>query len=93
MKKMLVIAAVALAPALYVQAEPRSFEDLSFRQDRASVERGEVTRLVHPVGHGKYRPNQSAAPIREADTEIAAFEEVSSAPGVARPDRADRIPR
>ncbi|HEY8386865.1 MAG TPA: hypothetical protein VIK82_11670 [Porticoccaceae bacterium] len=81
-----------LAPAYSVLAEPRSFDDLSFRQERPAVEQGEVTRIVYPIGHGKYRHHQTPLAVEDVDTEIAVFEEVEEE-RFTRPQRSDRIPR
>ena len=87
------IIALGLAPAFSALAEPRSFDELSFRQDRASAETGDVTRVFYTIGHSKYRHHRTSLAEPAVDTETAAFEEVEAAQRFTRPLRPDRIPR
>lgn len=91
MKKtaLLVSMSTALLLAAPVQAEPASMNDLSFRQENPARP-AQVSRATSEDAITRYRPYHLRSNAVTADTEIAAFEEVSGKPASTRIKRMDR---
>ncbi len=82
------IAGVIALCAAAAQAEPRSFDQLSFRQETSPAP-AQLSQAPNERRLDKYRPYLKSAPV--AQTEIAAFEEVNREQrGPTRPSRPDR---
>lgn len=89
----LMAASLLIGVSATVSAEPMSFDHLSFKRNAAVSTGGGTDTAYNPLINKHQSRSLARQAEPSADTEIAAFEEVTDREERSQPRRMDRIPR